>query len=89
MTKKLLQMKLLTPILLLAASLFSGCATIYENGKPVMQLSADATNVTFETPRGTRFHADTFAPSKFVGMASSLIGVSAAGALPIVRSIIK
>jgi hypothetical protein len=67
--------------------LFSGCATVYEDGKLVLQLSADATNVTFETPRGTKFHVDTFGPSKTIRAYGSVVGTATAGALPIVTAV--
>jgi hypothetical protein len=54
-------MKHLRLCLLLA---LPGCTTLYEGGKPVLWTMADAQNVSFETPRGTKFHADFLNHSK-------------------------
>jgi hypothetical protein len=73
--------------ILLVAFLLSGCATVYENGKPVLQVSADMTNVSLETPRGTKFHADTISPSKTVRAYGRAVGDVGVSAFPIVTTL--
>lgn len=77
-------------IKLILASLFlCGCAstTFYENGKPIMKMQGDATNVTFHSDT-IHFHADVLnhsmptlsggqAAAQVVGATGTVAGVVA------------
>ena len=51
--------------LLILSVLLIGCAQtrVYENGNLVFAMQGDGTNVTFQTARGTSFHADAISHS--------------------------
>lgn len=64
---------------------FAGCAStaVYENGKPVLRIQADALNVTLATLGGTKFHADKITHSVPTRAIGANIGTATAGATAI------
>jgi hypothetical protein len=42
---------------ILGIAILSGCTTCYENGRPVLRISSNATGVRYASPGGTTFEA--------------------------------